>query len=63
LRTRLATGRGGPQGRSDAEAAQAEAWAAYCEQADVVTNVDGQAAAQSEANGGADTTRRYWALG
>jgi hypothetical protein len=37
-----------------------EAWAAYREQ--VASNVDGQAAAQSEANG-ADTTRRYWAAG
>jgi hypothetical protein len=37
-----------------------EAWAAYCEQAIVVSNVDGQAAAQWEANAGADsTTRRY----
>jgi QueF-like protein len=28
-----------------------EAWAAYSEQADVASNVDGQAAAESEANG------------
>ena len=39
-----------------------EAWAAYCEQTDVASNVDGQAAAQSGANG-VDTTRRYWAAG
>jgi hypothetical protein len=39
-----------------------EAWAAYSEQADVASNVDGQAAAESEANG-AGTTRWYWAAG
>jgi integrase len=40
-----------------------EAWAAYCEQADVASNIDRQAAAQSEANGDADTTPRYAAAG
>jgi hypothetical protein len=40
-----------------------EAWAAYCEQTDVASNVDLQAAAHSEANDDADTTRRYAAAG